>query len=757
MTKHDHIAGFKKEVQEFHPFLKGVFSNIKEILDVEYTHGQNEMGADFLLKREDPITHDHYWVGVIVKVGKIHSSLQDIERQVKECRVPRMNKNGGELIINTIWVMTNSSISENSKRKIGTEYSAQAITFFDIDKVVALADKALGDTWHTDNTFTRNYLSDLKTSFEETDKQCDLIILPDGLTIDQDIVEKKSNYVEGKKKNAQHKVNLVEQVRKQKVSFLEGGFGSGKSKQLRQLAIAICKKNTDSNIEVPVLVAFTDLIAKYQCDLDILFDQRFSDEVYKEIGDQHKIILLIDAVDESPINESEKLKHIENLIQQVRSKNIHILFSSRSIRGTLKKGTDDVKNNKIYEIQPLSATAVIKFIEKVCKSHSLPSRIYNDINNSGLIRDMARTPIAAILLAKLLQEERNDLPSTLTELFNKYVELSLGRWDVDKGLASEKEYRIKNVVLERIAIYIIDNKLPNIGVGEALNFFENYMSERNNEKLTAEVVYKNLVARSGIVIECDGRFRFKHKSIIEYLYAQSQAKNQSLKMNAKAYEHYWQNIYFFYFGCRNDCEKEMRAVFDIKPTTIPQRMLKFMGAPSFLLAAYSTPYNTISNALLVLFEEMGDLYLELRDSEESPFSKFPEMHYLWLFQIFARESYSYTFFRKALDDIILELDAKEDSDAKVYAMFCVAMIKVELGDHDALDFLIEHRGKLPLQIQLGIFHEAHLLKKKPEEVKRYIHKMQNALKRGKLGDKNFLKKIYDDPMHLHRSNKRLAD
>ena len=84
--KLDLITG---EVENFHPLLDAVLQKLPRVQDVEYHHGRDEMGADFVISRTNDTFGDIEYIGVIAKVGKIVQNLADIERQIRECDVPR--------------------------------------------------------------------------------------------------------------------------------------------------------------------------------------------------------------------------------------------------------------------------------------------------------------------------------------------------------------------------------------------------------------------------------------------------------------------------------------------------------------------------------------------------------------------------------------------------------------------------------------------------------------------------------------------
>lgn len=107
-----------KEVEEFHPLLDILLPQLPNVMNVEYTHGKDEMGADFVLsKQHDTFGHIEY-VGVVAKIGKIHQDFTAIERQIDECSIPRFFLNGkGKINISEVWVIVTGNITHNAQKK----------------------------------------------------------------------------------------------------------------------------------------------------------------------------------------------------------------------------------------------------------------------------------------------------------------------------------------------------------------------------------------------------------------------------------------------------------------------------------------------------------------------------------------------------------------------------------------------------------------------------------------------------------------
>jgi hypothetical protein len=73
----------KDEVQDFHPLLVKLLPHLPHVIDVEYTQGQNEMGADFVVSRRDETFGFTDYIGVVAKVGGIVQNFSEVERQWK--------------------------------------------------------------------------------------------------------------------------------------------------------------------------------------------------------------------------------------------------------------------------------------------------------------------------------------------------------------------------------------------------------------------------------------------------------------------------------------------------------------------------------------------------------------------------------------------------------------------------------------------------------------------------------------------------
>ena len=68
-------------MEELHPLLMDLFNNIKEITNVEYTHGSKEMGADIILNRNDSVLGVEEYIAIVAKAVPIKQDFTDVQRQ----------------------------------------------------------------------------------------------------------------------------------------------------------------------------------------------------------------------------------------------------------------------------------------------------------------------------------------------------------------------------------------------------------------------------------------------------------------------------------------------------------------------------------------------------------------------------------------------------------------------------------------------------------------------------------------------------
>jgi len=721
----------KDEVGDLHPLLKNIFTKNEKIKSVDYTHGVNEMGADFILKREDDIFGTFRYVGVIVKNKKIQQDYTDIERQISECLIPKMVEGGKkEILVEEIWVITSKQISNNGKRSINHKFKQHSIHFVEKEALIKWIDQYWPDYWSDFSFHLGVYFSNMKNKMVQLNERFNL------LTTQKPVYFERSVYYTANDDGKRIKIEPQKLLKENKFVYLESGAGFGKSRLVRKLVEDLCdpafyKKNPI----IPIFSTYFEFLNTFDGKLCKLFESAITNDIKKEAHAETTYIFFIDGIDEVP-DEFEKQSEILKSVKDEACLNdkYKVFVSSRPVFSVNDKNLT-IENSLTIKLLPMEKKQVVDLIKHICKSFTTSKRLLSDLSKSVFIRDIARTPISAILLSAVLQDNDKDLPQNLTELYNKYTELMLGRWDLQKGLGLNKQYEVGKVFLENLATYFSENGLNQIGTEEAKSRLSEYLHERNIE-MGVESIFDVIVDRSGLVVRdaFSGTLFFKHKSFMDYFSALYYYHNKELEVDERVFNPYWSSVYFFYIGQRKDCEAYLEKVLKYPTREKVEIWNKGFLFPDYLLAATQTPYSVVERNLKDLIYNYYDVYYEFSSFENvNPVSK-SKLSIIYLFVYLVRNGYGYSYFSKALTNVIGDIDKDLDIpiEKKVYSLFLVAVALLEIGDDFGLKYLIEEYSKeLPLEIKFAIKYESKSLEVLPGYIKKALKKLDEDLKNSK--------------------------
>ena len=262
--KLERIKSLHDEVKDVHPVLLELFRRLPNIAHVNYTQGSRENGADFVLVKKDEVLLDEDYVGVIVKSTQIKQDHDDVNRQIRECELPRPIHGGvKQIVLSEIWVITSKTITRNAQDFISHEHKSKKVKFFDAEKLVGLIDRFYGEYWEIGNLKLNKYISAQKENIQRSEGQHSL--LPNSVARFQFQSKIESEPKSDNRKFSRKKSRtstLLEEIKKNKFIFLEGGMGSGKSELLRATAKDFCDINTVDELNyVPYLTTYRELKA----------------------------------------------------------------------------------------------------------------------------------------------------------------------------------------------------------------------------------------------------------------------------------------------------------------------------------------------------------------------------------------------------------------------------------------------------------------------------------------------------------------
>lgn len=465
------------------------------------------------------------------------------------------------------------------------------------------------------------------------------------------------------------------------------------------------------------------------------------------------VLLIIDSVDEIKESLEERQVNFRGIVERVsRNDKIRVLVASRIMDSLQDYELIDQMFTR-YSIIPLSTGQIINFVDKICNDIKITNKLKNGIEKTPLFKFIPRTPVSAILLARILSDEIKELPSTMTELYSKYSEIVLGRWDTSKGLLSQTEYDVISNILVEIAMFMMDNSLNCISISEVQDMFLTYLAKRNlnvdEDKLFKRLIYRSEVTTINVRTNT---FSFLHRSFMEYFYAEGLRKIGLIDINDNIYDIYWANSYFFYFGLLRDNETLIDKINELKPSNDKTRFLRLFYNGSFYLASYLTPYNKITKGVFSSYIDAGKLYVDiLKGNTDIPLKEFSPVALLCIFTKCLSNNYSYEFFKSALEDLSVKIEQYEEIGEHIdYARFFIASTLNDLGDKSAFDSLVEN-NKLGVLINLGITHVTDDSGLLSTTVDKYLKKFNKKV-RSNHDMSNYISKLYDESTGALRTN-----
>lgn len=287
--KRRRLENLDGEVKSFHPLLRALLPKMPRVKTVEYTHGNTEMGADFVLSRLDDTfdTLDH--VGVVAKLGKMdQESVSDIERQIDECFIKKLFDSGKqEIYINEVWVITTGSVTKNAQYKIQDKFRSKKIVFTPRDKLIGLIDRYAPNFWTDVTLEVGEYLYALRQRNDEAEIRLSLLKDHRDIYIEQDLYRIPANEYEAKKQRSkkEERIDATKALDLGPILLVEGEMGAGKSKMLRQLL----KHYTTPQIYldtkfIPIAISYKKLVDSYNCDFDAAIKDNISPDIIKELS-----------------------------------------------------------------------------------------------------------------------------------------------------------------------------------------------------------------------------------------------------------------------------------------------------------------------------------------------------------------------------------------------------------------------------------------------------------------------------------------
>jgi hypothetical protein len=547
---------------------KGIVELLKKMESTAYIelyHGQDEYGKDIVVIRKSPFGDNA--IAIVVVRGDIRtksSGLVDkIKSQVEQCFLhPAILESiKGQTKISFVWVMVAGTLSKGASIRLIAEINRPNVQIYDLK-------------WLVDN-FTQYYpyiffessISEyIEDKINELEKQHILsekinlltdYYVPNQIGELDKIIEISPDAMFSIVTNISSIRVLEQEIKAKNKILLVGEPGVGKSTALNKLGIDMFSKTLEAaakkestRLEIPLIIKARNLIEVDS--VDSLLNKFGPPEQIKEKFEINA--LMVDALDEAPGNTREEL--MTKAIKFADTLKCALLITSRKIDIVKKESLGLTKR----ELMPMEfGQALTLFSRLVTDKKKLASLKDGLIEVQG---QLSLTPLTLLLMIDLVNAN-NEIPSSVTLLYNKFFDLALGSEDkTRKNLDVLFNPEIKKGFLEELAFQEIFSKnRDRIKRSEFDDFLEWYA---NQQQWDADELrnFAIEIERAGI-LEIKDYVNFAHGTFLDYFIALRIYENREdiPELNdylSKLYfDEWWYDVVFYYAGLKKKIHKSL--------------------------------------------------------------------------------------------------------------------------------------------------------------------------------------------------------
>lgn len=747
--------------------------NFKE---VDHHHGTTEFGKDIVFYEEDTFGNK-IWYACVVKSGNINQAiLGDVQRQIRECFKSKYpSTTHGRVKINKVLVICSGVFTGNTKILI-----AEEIDDSNKSDVVFWSQTIISDFLKNNNLtnliinknqnvlLTRfnerminNILQNKSLKFLQTDfdvnidnfGEFELSIKAKSTKFEKE----RDEYLDGHTTKLPVKFlpDIKKIIENKRSLFLHGIATSGKTTILKKIG-------KDFILSKPNSIAFYVELNKLKNDSNTPI-ANYIDEIYKEITNHEldireykdeDILFLLDGLDEVQNVDLRKKIISEIKAYELSDYDIQIILSSR----TADIIKNDIELDSIFdqfELMSLNLGELVKVGEKIITDDKQAESFVALVTKGEIVNAFPKTPLTTILLAILFKEDKidsKDLPRNITELYEKFMDLFLDKWDKERGVSQQYKLKERLFVLKEIAGKMHFNNEIEIEEHELLSFLEELKVERPVEILKSpEEFLQNLSANSNILIYNNEskKFRFFHLTIQEYLSSLSYSSKNEAYLAENFLNEWWLNPSIFYAGKVPESASLVSEIAKLKiyPTDTLDKSTYIVHASKVLKAAHlisNSERKKMLKTMLGLFDKMTkELILSLIGAKDPKYYKRTILDLILWARAFYMDYFSSSQFQECLKDIwneILKEDSNQYSDITRY---CISY-DLSISERNAsylLEFIQSDKSMNPrwfkiVDVDIAIRHLNHDRKGKP-----ILKLRQNAVKNKKYIAKQFNERI----------------
>lgn len=641
--------------------LKQLFRN-KHFENVKITHGNTEFGKDLVFSKPSESFGENKWYAAIVKNKSAtqndfmqgHEIGDQIELALK---IKHTELDGSEKSIAGLFIIINGTVSPNATKVISQYIPPMVLEhikiwdYQDLEKEISShsKDTFLNNVEPTMNRYVQEQikiLSDISTSSNIYDLKIDDIneIFINVQTTYSRELRKINEYVTFDNEKEIYKEEDIEgsnEILNSNKNFIIHGIPtSGKTLFLKRIGI---KALSADNLK-PNAVFYFDLqnIKFEKFNIHELIIEQFTsltDGENFDLDEFGKKILLFDSIDfiRDEDTKIEILQKIESFIELKEIENLQVVIAVRNLEFVKKSGL--LSQFEETELLPFNFNQALKLVKKIIPNNEQKATNFlKALQNSLLDTTIQRTPLALTLMAIMYRDDKVDLkelPANIFELYNKFTDVYLDRWDVSKGLTQLYKYEQTKNIIAFIAYDLHQQGLNSISSEDLKIFLEKLRKNFNYDELdNVDNFILHLKSKNGVFYydNINDTFMFFNHFFQEYFASLCIEDDDDVVLINNFFNGWWSNALVFYCGKK---PKSNKLHSDIIKTIVPvgsfQKLVYISQHSKCLQASHAI---SIANRTAVIrkmifeYDQMFNALIEETKNPESLLNSVPFVNIL---------------------------------------------------------------------------------------------------------------------------------
>lgn len=698
--------------------------------------GPSEKGKDALFVAKDKLGIDDVYV-VQTKKGNINLSrktqqnLLEAVTQLKtaaQTKVSLIARKKKQLPAKVI-LCVSGKINDSARDHIAQEINDPRLVFLDSDELIPKIDELFPELWLGIDADVAPYFRRLKQLIESSDDTLAMAeILPRGSQVgaatDKGFVSLRLYRMTLKLRKQSGKMTKIphlEQIpvpglltKRHRLFVIFGSAGAGKSTALKRLAYLLASKGlrfeSSQRPTIPLLLRAPDIASDPTQSLVEVCDREsrrltgspkcnFSAEDLIE----GRVIVLVDALDEVP--DSAHRNAVLSMIKEFHDNYPQCIVVVTSRDHSSVQSLSALKDFVRYNLSPINYKQAQQIIETLQNGGNLPVEKGQElVRRLEEVHGMELNPLLVTVFAATSEYSRQDIPANITELFKKFTEMMLGRWDATKGFTQQYHAPLKDFVLTKVAFEMHKERTTKITPDQ---FNGILWKELENRGYTADLgqLRDEILHRSGLFLTRDQSIEFRHLMMQEFFAGRGIPSRDYL--HTVIADPWWKRAVVFYFGEHPDDSEALRlAIRSLKGQSTRDGYNSALALGLGLQACYLVEVKDKVDIYRWVVDEIANARSELLDKGESPERR--KVTNFIVYYLFGRDSVALSVLESKVQEILEKWDSpgltQEERDIRGFWVMtglieCGALCEVErlLGKFRPAD------PRLLLGIHLGCY------------------------------------------------------